>query len=75
MKIERHLAGDPSGMSVTGAIGNQNVKLAFECRDLPVERINPISPAAVENNERLAAAELPVMDGDRADAGCVRGMR
>src|SRR6266571_1880869 len=75
MKIERHLAADARGASVTGAIGNQNAKLVFKRRDLPVKWINPVSPPAVENNERLAAAELPVMDGDRADAGCVRGMR
>jgi hypothetical protein len=71
MKIQRHFTCEPSGVPVTGAIRNQDAKLGFKGRDLLIKRINPVSPAAVEKNERLAAAKLPVMDGDWTDARCV----
>src|SRR3989442_14742453 len=62
-------------MSVPRAIRNQDAILACERRDLAVERINPISPSAVKNDERLAAAKLPVVDGDGFHAGGVRRLR
>src|SRR5580704_13385018 len=75
VKIKRQLSIDSRGMSVAGTVGDQDAKLVFESCDLPVEGIKTVSPAAMQDDERLAAAEFPVMDDDGTDAGRVRGMR
>jgi hypothetical protein len=59
-------------VSIAGTIGGEYAKLVFKFRDLAVERIKPISPAAVKNDQRFAAAEFPVVDGDGFRAGGVR---
>src|SRR5271169_97353 len=66
MKIKRELAANSSGASIAGAIGDENAMLARERRNLPAERINAVTPAAMKYDERAAAAKLPVMYGDRA---------
>jgi hypothetical protein len=59
-------------VSIAGAIRDEHAKLAIEFRDLAVERIESITPAAVKNDEWPAAAEFPVVDGDGFHAGGVR---
>src|SRR5260370_36337289 len=44
-------------------------------RDRAGERRGRTPPPAVKNNERPAAAEFPIMDGDRLDAGRMRRLR
>src|SRR5260370_32131212 len=75
MKIKRHLAGAPSRVSITGAIWNQNVKPAFQFRNLPVERINPVAPSAVKNHNGSATTKFPVVNVDWTNAGCMRRLR
>ncbi len=75
VKIKRHIAGDASGMAVARAIWDQNAKLALECRDLAVKRIDRIAPAAMKENKRFAVAKFAVVDGDRAESGGVRRLR
>src|SRR5882757_9548713 len=75
MKIKRHLSWYPSGMPIAGKIGNQNPILTCKRLDLPVKRINLVSPATMEKNEGLAAAEFAVVDLNGTHAGRVRRLR
>jgi hypothetical protein len=75
VEIKWHLSVDSRRLPVARAVGDQDAKLVFESCDLPVEGIKSVSPAAMQDDERLAAAEFPVMNDYRTDAGRVRGMR
>lgn len=55
-------------MSVPGAVRYQNAELVFELLDLPVERINPIPPAAMKKNQRPPAPKFAVVNRDRTEA-------
>src|SRR6266850_2265855 len=72
VKIQRHLAGHARRAPVPRPVRDQNPELALKCFDLPFERIQPISPAAMKKNERPTVPELPIVNFYWADLRRVR---
>ena len=64
VKIERHLALDSGRVPISRAVGDQYPELVLKRLNLPIEGINPVSPAPVEKNQRLPPSKLAIVDCD-----------
>src|SRR5437763_15954529 len=54
--------------AVAGAIGNDDAAARRKRRDRPIERIDLVSPAAVEKQKRRALSALTVVDAHGRDS-------
>ncbi len=59
---------EPSRGTVSGAIRNHQAMVRRERGDLPVERVNLIAPAAVQNDDRPTGANLTIVNANRRHA-------
>ena len=66
VKIQRHFFRNPRRVPIPRAVRNQYPEFFSKGGDLPIEWIDPISPAAMQKNQRSAPSKFPVMDRDRA---------
>src|SRR5580704_6614941 len=62
VKIKRHLPCDPYRVPIPRAVRNQYPELVPKRRNLPIERIDPISPAAMEENKRPPLPKFSIVD-------------
>ena len=64
MEVHRKIA-DRSGAAVSGSIRNDDAVTRAERRDLAVERIDLVAPAAVEKDNRRTVAEIAIVNPHR----------
>src|ERR1700681_4893080 len=57
---------DWRGLAITRAVRNEDTKLSAQGRDRVVERIDLISPPAVQKEKRNAGARIAIIDAGRA---------
>ena len=68
MKVDL-LRVEPSRPAVARAIGNDDAMVGGERGDLPIERIDLVAPAAVQDHDRRPVAGIAIMNADRRHAG------
>ena len=68
--VEVHrLTLEPPRSAVPGPVGNDHTMSGREGGQLPVERIDLVAPAAVQNHERPSGACIAIVDADGRHAG------
>src|SRR5208282_5720072 len=65
MKVRRHLPRQSRGAAVAGPVRNYKADAVSQGLDLPVNRIHPITPPAMQEHHRLSATHIPVVNPNR----------
>ncbi len=74
VKIEQHLPGGSRRMPISRPVRNQHPELVLELFNLPIKRVNPIPPTAMQKNQRPPLPKFSIMDRDRAKVWCMHRM-
>jgi len=76
VEVEGQWTREGCGAGVAGAVGNHESDEVGESFDLAVDGVDAVAPAAVQEDERRAAADVAVMNGDGGNAiGVGRGLQ